>query len=61
MPRFWKLTVIRPVAIMPVTKYWVNLTPPPISPLKIDAEDQDHDDREAHREDDGLPAAQELA
>lgn len=37
MPRFWKLTVIRPVAIMPVMKYWVYLTPPPISPLKIDA------------------------
>lgn len=37
MPRFWKLTVIRPVAIMPVMKYWVNLTPPPIVPWKIDA------------------------
>ncbi len=37
MARLWKPTVIRPVAIMPVTKYWVNFTPPPISPLKIDA------------------------
>jgi hypothetical protein len=32
----WKPTTIRPDAIMPVTKYWVNLTPSPRSPLKID-------------------------
>jgi len=36
MASAWKPVVIRPEAIMPVTKYWVNLTPPPRSPLKID-------------------------
>ena len=36
MASAWKPAVIRPVAIMPVTKYWVNLTPSPISPLKIE-------------------------
>src|SRR4051812_13712226 len=36
MASAWKPAVIRPVAIMPVTKYWVNLTPSPIVPLKIE-------------------------
>src|SRR5690348_14636073 len=36
MASAWKPAVIRPVAIMPVTKYWVNFTPSPIVPLKID-------------------------
>ncbi len=36
MARVWKPIAIRPVAIMPGTKYCVNVTPGAISSLKIE-------------------------
>ena len=45
---------------MPVTKYWVNFTPPPISPSKIDAKTRIMITGKRQGEHHLLAAAQEL-
>jgi hypothetical protein len=56
----WKPTTMRPDAIMPVTKYWVNFTPSPRSPLKIEPKMTMSMTGKTRREHDRLAAAQEL-